>query len=60
MRRIGIIAWVTLKETLRERLLYNALLVGVALFGVSLLAAQLTFVKPERILLDYGLSATSL
>lgn len=56
MRVIVAIARVTGMELLRDRILYSALFLGVLLNLVGMLAANLTFIHPERVLLDIGLA----
>jgi Cu-processing system permease protein len=51
------VALVTFKEILRDKVLYNVLFCGVLLLGFGFLASQLSFIRPERILLDFGHSA---
>lgn len=50
---------VTFLEILRDRILYTIVLVALLLFGVSLLASQLTFIGPNRVMLDIGLAAVT-
>jgi len=47
-------------ELLRDKILYNIVLFAVVLFGAGFLAAKLTFVRPDRIVLDFGLTAVNL
>ena len=56
-RVVAGIARVTLSEILRDKVLYNTLVCGVLLFGVAFLASNLTFFRPERIVLNFGLTA---
>lgn len=51
---------VTLTEILRDKILYNVLLCAFLLFALGLLAARLTFVHPERVVLDMGQSAVGI
>src|SRR4051794_26735286 len=51
------VGWVTFLEVIRDRVLYNIILCAFLLFGVGILASQLTFIRPERVILDFGLSA---
>lgn len=51
---------VTLTEILRDKILYNVLLCAFILFALGLLAARLTFVHPERVVLDMGQSAVGI
>jgi ABC-type transport system involved in multi-copper enzyme maturation permease subunit len=54
------IAKVTFTEILRDKILYNVLFCAFMLFGLGLLASRLTFIRPERVVLDFGLSAVSI
>jgi Cu-processing system permease protein len=47
---------VTLRELLRDKLLYNTLLISFILLVVALLAAQVSIVRQDRILVDFGLT----
>lgn len=60
MRAEFAIARVTFSEIMRDRVLYNIVLIAVVLFGVSILASKLVFIAPERVILDFGLSALGL
>lgn len=51
---------VTFSEIVRDKLLYNIALFTILLLGMGLLASRLTFIRPERVVLDFGLSAVSL
>lgn len=48
---------VTFTEILRDKILYNVLVCGFFLFGLGYLASRLTFIRPERVVLDFGQSA---
>jgi ABC-type transport system involved in multi-copper enzyme maturation permease subunit len=54
------IGWVTFTEILRDKILYNVLFCAFMLFGLGFLASKLTFIRPERVVLDFGLSALSI
>ncbi len=58
--RVNAIARVTRQEILKDKILYNILLFAILLFGVSILASRLSFIQPDRILLDVGFSAVTL
>jgi ABC-type transport system involved in multi-copper enzyme maturation permease subunit len=57
---IGIIGWVTYLEIVRDKILYNIIVFAFLLLGVALLASKLTFVRPDRIVLDFGMTAVHL
>src|SRR3954451_1759967 len=54
------IAKVTFTEILRDKILYNVLFCAFLLFGMGLLTSRLTFIRPERVVLDFGLSAVNI
>ncbi len=54
------VGWVTFREILRDKILYNALLLAILVFGAALLASRLSFTRPDRIVLDFGVSAVAL
>lgn len=58
-RAVQSLARVTLKELLRDKVLYNGILASLALFFFSLLASNLSFVRASRIMTDFGMSALS-
>ncbi|MGE0614305.1 MAG: ABC transporter permease [Bacteriovoracia bacterium] len=51
---------VSFREIVRDKILYNSLLCALLLLGVAFLASKLTYVRPERVVLDFGLSSVSL
>ena len=53
------VANVTAKEILRDRVLYNVIILGFGLVGLSALLARLSFVDQQRILLDFGFLSLS-
>jgi ABC-type transport system involved in multi-copper enzyme maturation permease subunit len=55
LRVVTAVASVTFREILRDKILYNTLVISVLLFGVGVLASKLTFVEPGRVVLDFGL-----
>ena len=58
--RVWPIAMNTLRETIRNKLLYALLFFGVAVIGASVLIASLSYVEGERIIQDIGLAAMQL
>jgi ABC-type transport system involved in multi-copper enzyme maturation permease subunit len=54
------VAWITWREILRDRLFYVSVFLALVLIGVSLLAANLTIGRPERVVLNFGLAGFSL
>ena len=59
LRPIFAIARVTFQEIILDKVLYNLLLFAFILIGVSYVAAQLTFIGQDRVVLDFGLTAIS-
>ena len=59
-RVVGAVGWVTFLEVLRDKIFYNIVLFGLLLFGVSILASNLTFIRPDRVVLDFGVTAVNL
>ncbi|MFP6624972.1 MAG: ABC transporter permease subunit, partial [Myxococcota bacterium] len=60
LQRIGTIAENTIREAIRNRLLYTLLFFAVALIGTGVLVSNLSYVEGERILQDVGLAAIRL
>lgn len=57
MRAIGIIALNTVRETLRDKILYNLLFFALSLIGGSVLLGELTIMEHHKIVTDMGLAA---
>ena len=51
---------VTFLEILRDKVLYNTVLISILLFAVGILASKVSFIAPDRIVLDFGLAAIAL
>lgn len=60
VRTVRAVGRVTLLEVLRDRVLYNTILVAFLLLGLGFVASRLSFLRPDRVILDFGLSAVSL
>ena len=60
IRAVRLIATNTIRELLRNKLLYNLLFFAVLLIASSLFIAQLTIGQWDRIILDMGLGAAEL
>jgi ABC-type transport system involved in multi-copper enzyme maturation permease subunit len=54
------IASVSFREIIRDKILYNILVIAVLLMGLGFLASKMTFVRPDRVIMDFGVSAVSL
>ena len=57
MRAIGIIAFNTFRENLRDRILYNLLFFAFVLIGGSVVLGDLTIMEHHKIVTDMGLAA---
>jgi ABC-type transport system involved in multi-copper enzyme maturation permease subunit len=55
LRAVLAIARVTFSEIVRDRVLYGALMICGLLLVLGGLVSRLSFIRPERILLDFGL-----
>jgi ABC-type transport system involved in multi-copper enzyme maturation permease subunit len=58
--RVGTIAANTVREAIRNKLLYALLFFAVTVIGVAVLIASLSYVEGERIIQDVGLAAIRL
>jgi len=54
------IGGVTAGEILRSKVLYNVALLGAALVSVAYFAAEVSFIRPERIVTNFGLFGLNL
>lgn len=54
------IAWVTVRELVRERLIYNFFLFTILLIGLGMLASKLSFSEPDRVVLDFSSTGSHL
>src|SRR3954466_15966974 len=57
---VGILAWNTVRELVRSKLLYNLAAFAALLIASSLAVAQLTVGQWDRVILDQGLAAVEL
>lgn len=57
---VGAVSQVTFFEIMKDRILYNIIVVAVALFGLSYLASNLTFGNPTRVILDFGFASLAI
>jgi ABC-type transport system involved in multi-copper enzyme maturation permease subunit len=60
LRVVLAVARVTFMEILRDKVLYNTVVITALLFAVGVLASRLTFIRPDRIILDFGLTGIAL
>ncbi|MBK8014334.1 MAG: ABC transporter permease [Deltaproteobacteria bacterium] len=56
MRVIGLIAFNTFRQTLRQRLYYNVAIFGVGMLILSMVMGNITFGYPDRVVRSIGLS----
>ena len=54
------IGLVTFKEVIRDKILYSSIMVGILLFGAGLLASKMSITRPERVVLDFGLTVVNI
>jgi ABC-type transport system involved in multi-copper enzyme maturation permease subunit len=60
LEKVLTIAWYTFKEILKSKVLYSAIISGVALILISYVATEFTYGVPEKVALDFGLGMLSL
>ncbi len=58
--RIGTVAGNTVREAIRNKILYTLLFFGVLMIGTGILVSTLSYVEGERILQDVGLASIRL
>jgi ABC-type transport system involved in multi-copper enzyme maturation permease subunit len=54
------VGWVTFLEVVRDKVLYSFLVLAFLLLGIALLASKLTFVRADRVILNFGMTAVHL
>ena len=54
------VGWVSFREIIRDKILYNILVLAFLLLGLGFVATKLTFTHPDRVILDFGLTAVNL
>lgn len=57
---LSVIAANTLRDLVRDKILYNTILCTFILLGVSFLASRLTFIHQSRLIMDFGLTILNL
>ncbi len=57
---VGVIAWNTFRENLRDKILYTVLFFALLLIGASILLGSLTIMEHYKIVTDVGLAAINL
>jgi ABC-type transport system involved in multi-copper enzyme maturation permease subunit len=54
------IARVTFQEIIRDKVLLNIVLFSIILLGIAYAASLLTFITPERVVIDFGFAAMNI
>lgn len=57
LRKVWSVAYVTFRELVRDKILYNLVAFSIVFLFFGFLASRLSFVRPERVMLDFGLTA---
>jgi Cu-processing system permease protein len=60
MNRVGIVAWNTFREAVRDRVLYNLVFFALLMIGAAVLVGQISVGIEEIVIVSMGLSAISL
>ena len=60
MNSIRLVAWNTLRQTIRQRLFVNVVVFGVGLIALSVVVSFLSYGYPDRVVRSLGLSGVSL
>jgi len=54
------VGWVSFLEIIRDKVLYNVILCAGLLLSIGFLASRLTYIRPERIILNFGLTGVTI
>lgn len=57
---VSAVSQVTFIEIMKDRVLYNIIVVALALFGFSYLVSNLTYGNPTRVVLDFGIASLAI
>jgi len=60
LRPIRATAWVTFLEIMRDRVLYNIILVSGLLFTLGFLASRLSVIRQDRLMINFGITGLSI
>ncbi len=60
MAKIGLLAWITFKDSIRSKVLYGIFFFGLALFTANLVITNMFSFEIGKVAVDVGLSATAL
>jgi ABC-type transport system involved in multi-copper enzyme maturation permease subunit len=59
MSRVGVVAWNTFREAVRDRVLYNLVFFALLMMGAAILVGQISIGIEEMVIISLGLSAIS-
>ena len=59
MSRVGVVAWNTFREAVRDRVLYNLVFFALLMMGAAILVGQISIGIEEMVIVSLGLSAIS-
>jgi ABC-type transport system involved in multi-copper enzyme maturation permease subunit len=59
MNRIGVVAWNTFREAVRDRVMYNLVFFALLMMGAAILVGQVSIGIEEIVIVSLGLSAIS-
>jgi ABC-type transport system involved in multi-copper enzyme maturation permease subunit len=59
MSRIGVVAWNTFREAVRDRVLYNLVFFALLMMGAAILVGQISIGIEQMVIISLGLSAIS-
>jgi Cu-processing system permease protein len=59
MTRVGVVAWNTFREAVRDRVLYNLVFFALLMMGAAILVGQISIGIEEMVIISLGLSAIS-
>ena len=59
MSRVGVVAWNTFREAVRDRVLYNLVFFALLMMGAAVLVGQISIGIEQMVIVSLGLSAIS-
>ena len=59
MNRVGVVAWNTFREAVRDRVLYNLVFFALLMMGAAILVGQISIGIEQMVIVSLGLSAIS-
>src|ERR1700740_1597557 len=59
MSRVGIVAWNTFREAVRDRVLYNLVFFALLMMAAAILVGQISIGIEQIVIINLGLSAIS-